>query len=138
MGWASVEGQLAWPPVILYAGSILWVIGYDTIYAHQDIEDDALVGVKSTARLFGENTKTAVSLLFGGAMALFALAFSLAGVMWPAWFGLGLGAAHMFWQMRTLDISSPQTCLMLFKSNSQFGWIIFGGLLAAALVPIVF
>ena len=87
MGWPAWTGQLGLAPLALYLGSIFWVIGYDTIYAHQDIEDDALVGVKSTARLFGENTKTALIVLYGAAWLLFALAWFLAGVSWPAWAG---------------------------------------------------
>ncbi|MCB1464805.1 MAG: 4-hydroxybenzoate octaprenyltransferase [Nitratireductor sp.] len=136
MGWPAWTGQLGLAPLALYLGSIFWVIGYDTIYAHQDIEDDALVGVKSTARLFGENTKTALIALYGAAWLLFALAWFLVGVSWPAWAGLALGAAQMAWQITTLDIRDPAQCLKLFKSNSHFGWILFGGLVVAALVAV--
>jgi 4-hydroxybenzoate polyprenyltransferase len=118
-------------PVVLYLGCICWVIGYDTIYAHQDIEDDALVGVKSTARLFGENTKQALVALYGTAWLLLALAWALSNVSWPGWLGLALGGGHMIWQVATLDIRDPTQCLRLFKSNSHFGWILFAGLVAA-------
>ena len=77
MGWAAAFGDLDAPALLLYAGSVLWVIGYDTIYAHQDKEDDALVGVRSTARLFGDNTKSWLVGLYGGALVLFAGAFAV-------------------------------------------------------------
>ncbi len=76
MGWAAFWGTLSLSPLLLYFGAVLWTVGYDTIYAHQDREDDALVGVRSTARLFGRRTKTALVLLYGGALVLFALAFA--------------------------------------------------------------
>ncbi len=95
MGWAAHFGALSLPPLLLYAGSILWVIGYDTIYAHQDKEDDALVGVRSTARLFGAATKRWLVGLYGGALALFVAAFLAAGVPLLAYAGLALaGAPH--------------------------------------------
>ena len=128
MGWPAWTGEIDAAPIILYLGSICWVIGYDTIYAHQDIEDDALVGVKSTARLFGENTKQALILLYGAAWVAFALAWHLADAHLFAWLGLALGGAHMAWQIVTLDIRDPAHCLKLFKSNNHFGWILFAGL----------
>ncbi|MDY8108213.1 4-hydroxybenzoate octaprenyltransferase [Fulvimarina sp. 2208YS6-2-32] len=135
MGWACFWGSLSIAPVLLYVGSILWVIGYDTIYAHQDKEDDALVGVRSTAQLFGEKTREAIILLYGGAIALFFLAFLATGssTSWPAYAGLAVGAIQMGWQIRNLDIDDPSECLRLFKSNSAFGWIIFFGLVFSAL-----
>ncbi|MDN5928668.1 MAG: 4-hydroxybenzoate octaprenyltransferase [Hyphomicrobiales bacterium] len=141
MGWAAHYGSLDWPPILLYAGSILWVIGYDTIYAHQDKEDDALVGVRSTARLFGDNTKIWLVGLYGGALVLIAVAFMLARVPLPAFAGLVAAGVHMAQQIRTIDIDNPDQCLKLFKSNSIVGWLIFAGLLAgglwASLAPLV-
>ncbi len=134
MGWAAVAGELAWAPVLLYLGSIAWVIGYDTLYAHQDIEDDVLVGVKSTARLFGKNTGLALTVLFAAALMLFAMAFASAGISWPGYAGLAAGAAHMAWQIRSLDLKDPAKCLRLFKANSVFGWIVFAGLAAAGIL----
>ncbi len=133
MGWAAHFGSLDLPPVLLYAGSILWVIGYDTIYAHQDKEDDALVGVRSTARLFGENTKPWLVRLYGGALVLIAVAFALAHVPLPALAGLLAAAVHMARQIWDLDIDDPDQCLRLFKSNSTVGWLIFIGLIAGGL-----
>jgi 4-hydroxybenzoate polyprenyltransferase len=141
MGWAAHSGSLDWPPLALYAGSILWVIGYDTIYAHQDKEDDALVGVRSTARLFGANTKWWLTRLYGGALILMAIAFALARVPLPGLAGLVAAGVHMARQIRTLDIDDPDQCLRLFQSNSVVGWLIFIGLLAgglwAAFAPLV-
>ena len=129
MGWAATFGDLDWAPIYLYAGSILWVIGYDTIYAHQDKEDDALVGVRSTARLFGDHTKVWLIALYGGALLFFVCAFAFARVPMPALAGLVAAGAHMARQIRTLDINNPDQCLRLFQSNSVVGWLIFLGLL---------
>ena len=134
MGWAAIFANLTVIPVLLYVGSILWVIGYDTIYAHQDKEDDALIGVRSTARLFGDKTKPALIILYSGTLALMAAAFWLASADWPAYLGLALGCAHMIWQVVSLDIEDADNCLALFKSNSHFGWLVFGGLLVDILV----
>jgi len=134
MGWAAVFGELDWPPVLLYAGAIAWTIGYDTIYAHQDKEDDALVGVRSTARLFGANTKIWLVLFYGLFAGLAASAFWLSGVAWPAYAGLALAVAMLGWQIRVIDIDDADQCLKLFKANSRVGLIVFLGLIAALLV----
>lgn len=133
MGWAVEFGDLDGPAIMLYIGSILWVIGYDTIYAHQDKEDDALVGVRSTARLFGENTKAWLAGLYGGALACFAIAFASAQVPVPALAGLIAAGAHMARQITRLDIDNPDQCLRLFRSNNEVGWLIFLGLIGGAL-----
>jgi 4-hydroxybenzoate polyprenyltransferase len=129
MGWAVEFGSLELAPVLLYFGSILWVIGYDTIYAHQDKEDDALVGVRSTARLFGARTKQALIVLYSGALLFMAVGFANAAVPMPALAGLLAAGAHMWRQVKALDIDDPDQCLRLFKSNSVVGWLIFLGLL---------
>ncbi|WP_093804736.1 4-hydroxybenzoate octaprenyltransferase [Stappia sp. ES.058] len=134
MGWAAAFGELDWPPVALYCGGILWTIGYDTIYAHQDKEDDALVGVKSTARLFGDWTKLALTGLYGGATVLFGLAMVGADAGPLAFAGLVLSLAHLLRQIVVLDIDDNDQCLKLFRSNEWFGWILFAGLVADALV----
>ena len=128
MGWAAVYGRLGWPPALLYLGAILWTIGYDTIYAHQDKEDDALVGVRSTARLFAGRTRPALALLFAGATALFAAAFAAAGLGAFAYLGLAAGVGHLAWQVAVIDIDDPDVCLKLFRSNRDYGWIVFAGL----------
>lgn len=133
MGWAAAFADLDPPALLLYLGSILWVIGYDTIYAHQDKEDDAIVGVRSTARLFGDNTKYWLVGLYGGALVLFALAYAAAAVPMPALAGLVAAGAHMARQIAVLDIDDPDQCLRLFKSNTVVGWLIFLGLIGGGL-----
>lgn len=128
MGWAVEFGDLDGPAIMLYLGSILWVIGYDTIYAHQDKEDDAIVGVHSTARLFGENTKIWLTGLYGFALMFFAVAFAAAEAPMPALAGLVAAGAHMARQIYVLDIDNSDQCLKLFKSNTMVGWLIFLGL----------
>jgi len=127
MGWAAAFGRLDPPALLLYAGSIAWVIAYDTIYAHQDREDDALLGLKSTALLFGERTKTALAVFFSAAVVLIGLAGWTAGA--GVVFGLGLAAfaAHLAWQVWRVDIEDPELCLALFKSNRDAGLILFAG-----------
>lgn len=132
MGWATIYGRLDFAPLSLYFGSVLWTIGYDTIYAHQDKEDDAIVGVHSTARLFGEKTKSALVFLYSGFLVLSLIAFLLAGVPAFAYLGLLLAAIHMFYQIITIDIDNNSECLRLFKSNSTVGCLIFFGLVLGA------
>ena len=134
LGWAVVFEHLSVSALLLYSGSVLWTIGYDTIYAHQDREDDVLIGVRSTARLFGENTKPALITLYFATLVLFALAFNAANVSWPAYIGLLIGTGQMIWQIRTLNIDDADNCLKLFKSNSKFGWILFAGISASILI----
>jgi 4-hydroxybenzoate polyprenyltransferase len=132
MGWAAAFGRLDAPALVLYAGAISWVIGYDTIYAHQDREDDALIGVKSTALLFGPRTKPMLALFYGLAVGLIGLSGILAGA--GAAFALGLAAfaGHLAWQIVRLDIDDPDLCLRLFKSNRDAGLILFAGMLVDA------
>ena len=133
MGWAAAFGRLDPPAFVLYAGSIAWVIGYDTIYAHQDREDDALIGIKSTALLFGENTKPMLGIFFGAAVLLIGWSVYLVGAGPVFWLALIAFAAHLAWQVRRLDIGDPDLCLALFKSNRDAGLILFAGLILAGL-----
>jgi 4-hydroxybenzoate polyprenyltransferase len=132
MGFAVTLGRLDAAAFALYAGSIAWVIGYDTIYAHQDAEDDALIGIKSTALLFGARTHQALIAFYGLAVALIAVALELAGAGLPAWIGLAAFATHLVWQIRRLEISDPALCLRIFKSNRDAGLLLFAGLLVDA------
>ena len=134
MGWAAEFGSLALTPVLLYFGGICWTIGYDTIYAHQDKEDDALVGVRSTARLFGSQTKPALIVLYALATLLFGLAAVFADAGPAAFAGILAGAIHLLWQIVVLDIDDGDQCLKLFRSNGTYGWIVFGGFVADALI----
>jgi len=134
MGFAASFGRLDATALTLYAGSIAWVIGYDTIYAHQDAEDDALIGIKSTALLFGANTHRALMVFYGLAAALIGGALMLAGAGWPAWIGLAAFAAHLCGQIAKLEIGDPALCLRLFKSNRDAGLLLFAGLLVDAMM----
>jgi 4-hydroxybenzoate polyprenyltransferase len=134
MGFAVTLGRIDAAALLLYAGSIAWVIGYDTIYAHQDAEDDALIGIKSTARLFGARTRAALMVFYGLAVVLIGVALALAGAGLPAWIGLAAFAVHLAWQIRRLEISDPALCLRLFKSNRDAGLLLFAGLLADAVM----
>jgi 4-hydroxybenzoate polyprenyltransferase len=134
MGFAVTLGRIDLTAVALYAGSISWVIGYDTIYAHQDAEDDALIGIKSTARLFGARTHRALVVFYALAVLLIGVALWLAGARWPAWIGLVAFAAHLAWQIHRLDISDPALCLRVFKSNRDAGLLLFAGLLVDAVM----
>jgi 4-hydroxybenzoate polyprenyltransferase len=132
MGWAAVFGRLDLPAYLLYAGSIAWVIGYDTIYAHQDREDDALIGIKSTALLFGAGTKPMLAVCYSLAVALLALAGWRAGAGVAFSLGLVAFAAHLSWQIKRLDIDDPVNCLLVFKSNRDAGLILFAALIIDA------
>jgi 4-hydroxybenzoate polyprenyltransferase len=134
MGFAVILGRIDAAAILLYAGSISWVIGYDTIYAHQDVEDDALIGVKSTARLFGARTGLALMLFYALAAILIGIALTLSGAGVPAWIALIVFAAHLAWQIRRLDIKDPALCLRVFKSNRDAGLLFFAGLLADAVM----
>ena len=107
MGWAAVFSRLDATALLLYAGSIAWVIGYDTIYAHQDREDDALVGVKSTARLFGARTRLALACFYTVAVLLIGLSGAAAGAGPVFVVGCILFGAHLGWQIDRIDIDNP-------------------------------
>jgi 4-hydroxybenzoate polyprenyltransferase len=130
LGWAAHTGSLGWPPVLLYLAGISWTLFYDTIYAHQDKDDDALIGVRSTARLFGEETKrwllgffmlsvslmgVAVILALGPTAGMTAMLVALVGPWAFGW--------HLSWQLRRLDIDNPENCLQLFRANRDTGLI---------------
>ena len=134
MGWPAAFGRLDWPAVVLYAGSISWVIGYDTIYAHQDREDDLLIGIKSTALLFGENTRPALASFYAGAVVLIGIAGLMAGGGFIFVLGLIAFSAHLAWQVMRLDINDSAHCLKLFKSNRDAGLILFGAMLLEAVI----
>ncbi len=134
MGWPAVFAKLDWAPLILYAGSICWVIGYDTIYAHQDREDDALIGIKSTALLFRERTKPMLAVFYSAAVVLIGLAGTLAGGGMYFAIGLAAFAAHLAWQIFSLHINDPAHCLKLFKTNRDAGLILFLAMVVEAVV----
>lgn len=130
LGWSAVTGGLGFAPVLLFAGCIFWTLGYDTIYAHQDKEDDALIGVRSTARLFGERTKPWLSAFYGAAWLLWLSAGLTTGLGVGFFAVLGLVAAHLAWQVLHLDINDSTNCLATFKSNRDLGLIMLGAILS--------
>src|ERR1041385_814751 len=132
MGWPAAFDHLDWPAIILYAGSISWVIGYDTIYAHQDREDDLLIVIKSTALLFKDNTAPMLASFYAGAVGLIGIAGLMAGGGAMFVFGLIGFAAHLAWQVLRLDVRDPAHCLKLFKSNRDAGLLLFAAMLLDA------
>ncbi len=129
MGYCAVTGTLGLAPLLLYAGCVLWTMGYDTIYAHQDKEDDALIGVKSSALKLGYQTRPWVGVFYSGTLLCFLAAGSLAGL--SSWFYLGMAAAaaHLAWQIVRVDVDRPALCLLIFKANRDFGALVFVALL---------
>src|SRR5215475_3731881 len=134
MGWAAVFGRLDWPAIVLYLGAIAWVIGYDTIYAHQDREDDALVGIKSTALLFGERTRPMLAIFFTAAVVLIGIAGYGAGVGIAFWLGLAAFGGHLAWQVERIDVQDPARCLKLFRANRDAGLILFVAIVIDAVI----
>ncbi len=130
MGWSAVTGGLEWTPAFLYGAAVFWTIGYDTIYAHQDKEDDALIGVGSTALKFGENTKAWLCGFYGLTAVLLTVAGSLAGLGWGFYSILALGIIHLAHQIVSLHTDQPRVCLKIFKSNRDFGLLMFGAIVA--------
>lgn len=121
LGYAAAYGRLSWPLIPLYAAAILWIIGYDTIYAHQDREDDAMIGVKSTARLFGSRTRLALCVLYSGTILLLLLAMYGFSAQPLGYWLMTLPAALLLFQIIRLDIDNPQRCLNLFHLNREVG-----------------
>jgi 4-hydroxybenzoate polyprenyltransferase len=121
------------PALLLYLAGVFWTLGYDTIYAVQDIEDDALAGVKSSARRLGEGLRTGVALFYIGAMVLALVAGWSAGLGPGFLIGWVLFASHLAWQSSQVRLDDPRRCLSLFRSNRDAGLILFGAIVAGAL-----
>jgi 4-hydroxybenzoate polyprenyltransferase len=134
MGFAATFSRIDPAALLLYAGSISWVIGYDTIYAHQDAEDDLMIGIKSTALKFGERTHLALGIFYSLAVLLIGTALLLCEVRWPAWIGLAAFAAHLAQQIARLRIKDSPLCLKLFKSNRDAGLLLAAGLVVDAVL----
>ena len=132
VGWATITGSLDWPALVLYTGAVAWTIGYDTIYAHQDKDDDAMLGLKSTALRFGEKTPLMLVMFYGLTLIAWFAAIALITTAWPAVLALALVAGHFAWQISTLDTDLSDNCLARFKSNRDVGLILTAGLLLAA------
>ena len=124
MGWSAVMDGIGWSAFMLYIGAIFWTIGYDTVYAHQDKDDDALIGVKSTALKFGRDSKKWVSGFYAAMLLCLAISFALSSLNLLALPGLALVAAHLFWQIGQWDMDDPESSLRVFKSNRDLGALI--------------
>lgn len=129
VGWTAYTGSLSLAPILLYVGGIFWTVGYDTIYALQDIEDDEIVGIKSSARLFGRSVIPATGLCYAGASLFFLTSLYAAGAGPLSYIGLGAFALQMVWQIIKLDPENGSLCLHLFRSNRQGGLLFFAGIL---------
>ena len=141
LGWAALNASLdlttwpgGWPAALLYLAGIFWTLGYDTIYAHQDKEDDALVGIKSTALRLGSDTRIYLFGFYALACALIFWSGKLMGLSYVFWVFLALGAGQLAWQAARVDLDDPIDCLAKFKSNRLFGWLILAGLLGDAML----
>ena len=128
MGWAAAFASLAWPAVLVYLAAVAWTVGYDTIYALQDIEDDEIAGIKSSARLFGERVRAAVAACYGLALSLLLGSLWLANAGPAAYSGAAAFAAHLAWQVREIEPRDGARALRLFRSNRDAGLILFAGL----------
>ena len=133
IGWTAATGAFGWPALLLYLGGIAWTLGYDTIYAHQDKEDDALVGVKSSALKLGAGSKPWLAGFYAIAAALMLAAGLSAGLAWPFWLAVALMAGQMVWQIADLKLDDPKDCLAKFQSNRFVGWILLAGMILGGL-----
>jgi len=133
VGWPAVRGTLDWPAFLLWFGSIAWVVGYDTLYAIQDIEDDALVGVKSSARRLGDRAATGVGIFYGIAIMLWGAAIWSVRPDWLALVALVPAAIHLVSQALRADPKDGDGALRLFRSNRMAGFLVFLGMLVVGL-----
>ena len=134
MGWAAARDELAWPAVLLYAAGFFWTLSYDTIYAHQDKADDALIGVKSTALRLGAATKPWLLGFDAAMLALLVAALAAAEIGWVAYVAVLGVAGHLRWQLRAVDLDNAPDCRAKFYSNRWIGWILLAGIVLGRLV----
>ncbi|HJU17922.1 MAG TPA: 4-hydroxybenzoate octaprenyltransferase, partial [Stellaceae bacterium] len=134
IGWTAVTGALPWPPVLLYLGGICWTLGYDTIYAHQDKEDDARIGVKSSALALGRRTRPFLVRSYAAAAALWGAAGIAAGLGFLFFLALAAVLVQLQWQAARVDTDDPADCLAKFRSNRLVGWLLLAGIIAGRLV----
>ncbi|MFT8777500.1 MAG: UbiA family prenyltransferase, partial [Gluconacetobacter liquefaciens] len=130
MGYAAAAGRIDAAWAALYAATILWQLGFDTIYGFQDMEDDARIGVKSTSRLWAGQPRQFVGACYGLAVAALLLAGWLAGCTIGFWVAMVLPAIALGWQVAHLDSTDPRRCLMLFRSNRETGLAVALAILA--------
>ena len=131
VAWAAVMGSLDWQAFVLYGSGIAWTLGYDTIYAHQDKEDDALIGVKSSALWLGRHSRIAIQVFYSFTILGLTASALLANLHWPAYAGLTIASMQLAWQANTVNFDDPESCLTMFRSNHFFASIVFVGFLAS-------
>ena len=134
MGWAAAFGSLALPAYLLYAGSYAWVVGYDTVYGHQDQRDDAIIGVRSTSRTFGRYSRRIIASIYVATAILIGASMAIVGSGVAGWIGLAAFAAHLAWQIARLEPDHPERCLRLFRANRDAGFLLFAGLVADVVI----
>lgn len=131
LGFAAETGAIDVADAMLYAGLFFWTLGYDTIYAHQDKDDDALIGVKSTARLLGERSRSWILGFYAAAFTLILAAGFGEHAGWPFAILMLAAGSHLLWQVHRLDIADPARCLTLFRANRDTGALIAAAFLLA-------
>jgi 4-hydroxybenzoate polyprenyltransferase len=134
IGWTAVTGTLAWPSFLLYVGGVFWTLGYDTIYAHQDKEDDIRIGVKSSAIALGAHTRAGLLAFYGAAVLLWSEAGCAAGLGATFWVGLAAAGVHLTWQAVRVNTDDPADCLRKFRSNRAAGWLVLAGIVCGHFV----
>jgi 4-hydroxybenzoate polyprenyltransferase len=130
IGWTAVTGAVAWPALLLYVGGVFWTVGYDTIYAHQDKEDDIRIGVKSSAIALGAHTRPWLFAFYGAAVLLWSASGYVAGLGAMFWIGLAAAGAQLAWQAARVATEDPADCLRKFRSNRTVGWLMLAGIIA--------
>ncbi len=135
LGWAASTGDLNVIPMVLYLSGVFWTLGYDTIYAHQDKEDDAIIGVKSTALVLGSSSRKWILAFYICSISFLALAGFMAGTNWFFYLGVALATGHLIWQVTQVDFASSSSCLRIFRSNKWYGWIIFAAIVFGQVIP---
>jgi 4-hydroxybenzoate polyprenyltransferase len=133
LGWAAVHGQIQTPAILLYIAGIFWTLGYDTIYALQDKEDDSIIGIKSSAMVLGKTTRRWLWIFYGFAIFFMGLSGWSAELSWPFYLGLCCAALQAIWQIQKLQIKIPNDCLSKFRSNRLFGWLFLCGIIVSQL-----
>jgi 4-hydroxybenzoate polyprenyltransferase len=131
IGWTAVTGELAWPAILLYLGGVLWTVGYDTIYAHQDKEDDLRIGVKSSAIALGSHTRPWLFAFYGAAILFWGAAGCVSGLGALFWVGLAGAGLQLAWQAAQVETDDPADCLAKFRSNRAVGWLMLVGIVAS-------
>ncbi|HVC57513.1 MAG TPA: 4-hydroxybenzoate octaprenyltransferase [Stellaceae bacterium] len=134
LGWSAVTGTLGWPPLLLYLGGICWTLGYDTIYAHQDKEDDARIGIKSSALALGRRTRPFFFVCYAAATLLWGLAGAACGLGVAFYSALAVAALQLAWQAARVDTDDSAACLAKFRSNRIVGWLLFAGIVTGQFV----